>query len=481
MLFNSYAFIFLFLPLSLAAFYAARRIGNGHAALAVTILSSLAFYAYWRAAYVPVLICSILINYAVGTAIVRGVARFPLISIGVCANLSFLAYFKYSDFLIGQLNMLGTDLPLPHVALPLAISFYTFQQIAYLVDCYRGKLKEPGFAEYVFTVTFFPHLIAGPIVRMREILPQFEAFAKKPFLQNVALGLVIFIIGLGKKVLIADHFGQLSDPFFASVASGHVAASLDAWGATLSYTLQIYFDFSGYSDMAIGLSRMFGFRLAVNFLSPYQAVSIADFWRRWHVTLSRFLRDYLYVPLGGSRRGRVQTYVNLLATMALGGLWHGASWTFVAWGLYHGFLLALHRLWRDFGSGSIPNAISAAMTFLAVVIGWVLFRSHDFHSAGAMLAAMFTPIHTPSIMPTQAWLAIVAALIFTWVSPNIYQIFCQFRPALILRNQFPMLHPISLNYSFGFTVIEAIFVSVVLMACLVGMRGVVSTFLYFMF
>src|SRR5262245_4254834 len=208
MLFNSYLFIFLFLPASIGAFYLARSVGNGRGALTITVLLSLVFYAYWGAAYIPILLCSILINYVIGTTILHGVARYPLIVIGVCANLLFLGYFKYSDFLIGQFNLLGSELPLPHVALPLAISFYTFQQIAYLVDCYRGKLKEPGFVTYVFTVTFFPHLIAGPIVRMREILPQFETFARKPFLQNVALGFVIFVIGLAKKVLLADYFGQ---------------------------------------------------------------------------------------------------------------------------------------------------------------------------------------------------------------------------------------------------------------------------------
>jgi alginate O-acetyltransferase complex protein AlgI len=213
--------------------------------------------------------------------------------------------------------------------MPLAVSFYTFQQIAYLVDCHRGKMHDNDPLHYVFVVTFFPHLIAGPIVRMREIAPQFSGAMVSPVLQNICVGAVLFVAGLAKKVLIADYFKGVSDPLFA-VAQAGLIDTASAWVAALAYTLQLYFDFSGYSDMAVGLARMFGFRLAVNFLSPYRARNIADFWRRWNITLSRFLRDYLYVSLGGNRRGQVRLFVNLLITMTLGGLWHGASWTFVA-------------------------------------------------------------------------------------------------------------------------------------------------------
>ena len=392
MLFNSYPFIFGFLPIVLGGFYLLRRYAREVGALSFSIAASIGFYAYWNVAYVPLLLGSVLINYALGTIILTrvSVARKLALSVGVVANIAALGYFKYANFLMDQAETIsGVSTGFGQVALPLAISFYTFQQIAYLVDCYRGQIRDNSLLRYVFVVTFFPHLIAGPIIRFREMAPQFSQVLRSPVASSIALGLSVFVIGLAKKVLIADYFGGISTPLFNEAHDFGEIDFVAAWVAALAYTLQLYFDFSGYSDMAIGLARMFGFRLAVNFLSPYKSKSIADFWRRWHVTLSRFLRDYLYVPLGGNRQGEVRTYTNLMATMAIGGLWHGAAWTFVAWGAYHGVLLAAHRAWRGLGFKVRSTKLAAASCFLAVVLGWVVFRSPDFTTAGVMLSAMF--------------------------------------------------------------------------------------------
>jgi D-alanyl-lipoteichoic acid acyltransferase DltB (MBOAT superfamily) len=300
--------------------------------------------------------------------------------------------------------------------------------------------------------------------------------------------LAVFVIGLAKKVLIADHFGSIGSPLFTHAqAEGSIDFS-SAWIAALSYTLQLYFDFSGYSDMAIGLARMFGFRLAVNFLSPYKSASIAEFWRRWHITLSRFLRDYLYVSLGGNRKGRGRTYFNLLATMTLGGLWHGAAWTFVAWGVYHGALLALHRVWTGFAPSAWRQAIRAfrpfsiVVTFLFIVVGWVLFRSPDFQTAATILMSMagLSDGH-PMDRPIEIYAAIVAGLSVCWGLPNIYQVFYRFRPALLFANQRDMARPARPRLLARFSIVEGIILSVTVLACLYVMQTSVSEFLYFMF
>ena len=487
MLFNTYQFTAVFAPLSLIVFYLLRRLAPPSWALASVVAASLIFYAYWRADYVPVLMVSIVINYGLGTLILSkpgSIARFAL-AFGVFLNLAFLGFFKYADFAVSQVNTaLGYNFTDPAVVLPLAVSFYTFQQIAYVMDCYRGKIWDNNFLRYAFTVTFFPHLVAGPIVRMQEISHQFAGALTKPALNNLCVGLALFAIGLGKKVLIADYYADIANPLFAKAVTGQVDF-LEAWKAALSYTLQLYFDFSGYSDMAIGLARMFGFRLAVNFLSPYQSTSIAEFWRRWHITLSRFLRDYLYVPLGGSRRGPLRNYLNLVITMTLGGLWHGAAWTFVAWGLYHGLMLATHRAWQSIRPDTLKAApwyaaVSGALTFLCVVAGWVLFRAPDFQTAATIWAAMVHPTH----LPTEGRLAILVigvGLTFCWIVPNVYQILYRHRPALLLREQIPLLRKRAFSYSFEFRIVEAAAVSAVMMVSLYEMRGTPSTFLYFMF
>jgi D-alanyl-lipoteichoic acid acyltransferase DltB (MBOAT superfamily) len=316
---------------------------------------------------------------------------------GVALNLAVLCYFKYTNFIFDSLNTLtGAPLPFFNIILPLGISFFTFQQIAYLVDVMRGARVERDIVSYTLFVSFFPHLIAGPLVHHAEMIPQFKRGRTGRSAVLAARGLAIFAAGLFKKVVIADNLAQFVSPVFAHLDAGGSVSTSWAWLATLSYTLQIYFDFSGYSDMAIGLALLFGIRLPVNFRSPYQAASIIEFWRRWHITLSRFLRDYLYIPLGGNRLGEQRRYVNLLVTMLLGGLWHGAGWNFLVWGGLHGIYLCINHLWAGWRSKAPPSAIgwpekglSWSITFFAVVIAWVFFRARTADGAWQMLGGLF--------------------------------------------------------------------------------------------
>ncbi len=393
MLFNSFLFITLFLPLCCALFFALARVQPRLAAAWLAIASVL-FYGYWSPRFVLLLLGSIAFNYAMSLWMLRtrdreaGHAKTILIA-ALVGNLGVLAIFKYTDFALNTVNALaGLSLPNTNIALPLGISFFTFTQIAFLVDVYRGKVREYDPVHYVLFVTYFPHLIAGPVLHHGQIMPQFaDAAIYRPNANNITVGLAIFVIGLGKKVLLADTFSGYADPVFASAEAGARPSMAAAWFGALAYTLQLYFDFSGYCDMAIGVSRMFNVQLPMNFESPYQARNIIEFWRHWHMTLSQFLRDYLYIPLGGNRHGEWQRYTNLMITMLLGGLWHGASWTFVAWGGLHGVYLVINHLWRRATSGAAAQAHAPAassllgtvsswtLTFVAVVVAWVLFRA----------------------------------------------------------------------------------------------------------
>ena len=310
-----------------------------------------------------------------------------LLAFGVIANLALLGYFKYADFFIMNVNRTaGTDIPLLELALPLAISFYTFQQIAYLVDSYRKETQEYDFLNYAVFVTFFPQLIAGPIVHHKEMMPQFAKLKNKVMhYHNIALGLFIFSIGLFKKVVIADSFAVWATQGFDIEKNLNM---IEAWFTSLSYTFQLYFDFSGYTDMAIGIALLFNIKLPINFNSPYKATSIQDFWRRWHITLSRFLKDYIYIPLGGNRKGEIHTYTNLFATFILGGIWHGAGWTFVLWGALHGLALVIHRAWQKLGL-RMPTLLAWFITFNFINIAWVFFRATSFESAMKVLKGMF--------------------------------------------------------------------------------------------
>jgi D-alanyl-lipoteichoic acid acyltransferase DltB (MBOAT superfamily) len=303
------------------------------------------------------------------------------------SNVALLGYFKYTDFLIQNVNMVfDTSIPLFHLALPLAISFFTFQQIAYLVDSYRGETAEYDFLNYALFVTFFPQLIAGPIVHHKEMMPQFASkWNLVKNYKNIVLGIFIFSIGLFKKVVIADGFSVWATAGFDTATTLNL---FEAWVTSLSYTFQLYFDFSGYTDMAIGTALLFNIKLPINFNSPYKAVDIQDFWRRWHITLSRFLKDYIYIPLGGNRKGSFRTYTNLLATFIIGGIWHGAGWTFVFWGFLHGMALAIHRFWKSIGM-NIPKVLAWFITFNFINIAWVFFRAKEWEDAIKVLTAMF--------------------------------------------------------------------------------------------
>ena len=392
MLFSSFTFLFQFLPATILAFAAARR-HSPRAGILVLVTASLFFYGAWRPVFLSLLIISVAVNFLLGLEMEIPSRRRLVGSVGVALNLSVLGLFKYTNFAFDVFGG-ATGLSVPHVdiVLPLGISFFTFQQIAYLVDVMRGAKVERDLVSYTLFVSFFPHLIAGPLVHHAEMIPQFKRGRTGRSALLAARGWAIFVAGLFKKVAIADNLAQFVNPVFAHVDAGGSVGALWAWLSTLAYTLQIYFDFSGYSDMAIGLALMFGIRLPVNFRSPYKSTSIIDFWRRWHITLSRFLRDYLYIPLGGNRLGSRRRYVNLMLTMLLGGLWHGAGWNFLIWGGLHGFYLVVNHLWRgDKGQSAATlsgQVASWALTFAAVVVAWVFFRARTLIGAWQMLAGL---------------------------------------------------------------------------------------------
>jgi D-alanyl-lipoteichoic acid acyltransferase DltB (MBOAT superfamily) len=370
-------------------------------ALTWLISVSLFFYAWWNPAYLGLILLSMFFNYSLGTILSGGrspLSRRSVLVTGITANLLLLAYYKYANFFVDNINVLfELDWNIEHIILPLAISFFTFQQITYLVDAYRGETKEYNFLHYALFVTFFPQLIAGPIVHHREMMPQFanREFGKINY-GFIAIGLSIFFLGLFKKVVIADSLSPYVAETFTSVSSGTLLSLFEAWKGVLAYTFQLYFDFSGYSDMAIGLAFLFGIRLPLNFNSPYKAANIIEFWQRWHITLSRFLRDYLYIPMGGNRKGEPRRYLNLMITMLLGGLWHGAGWTFVVWGGLHGIYLVINHLWRSIkasfdivtSDNIIVRSSSRLFTFIVVAIAWVYFRADNLDAANAMVRSL---------------------------------------------------------------------------------------------
>lgn len=394
MLFNSYLFLFFFLPITWIGHEILLRMGLRRGAMGWLVLASAAFYATWNPQLLLLLVASLLVNFQVGrwlTDLHAGTTEGeeasgsrPILIAGVIFNLGLLGYFKYANFFVDNLNAgFGMDLVLHQIILPIGISFFTFQEIAFLVDSYRGEAGRKKLLDFALFVTFFPQLIAGPIVHYSEVMPQFESRDRKPAGDRLAIGSTILVMGLVKKLVIADSMEVHATALFDAVARGHDPALIEAWAATLAYTFQIYFDFSGYSDMAIGLGFLFGIRLPVNFASPYKADSIADFWRRWHITLSRFLKDYLYFSLGGNRRGKPRAYFNLFLTMLLGGIWHGAAWTFALWGALHGFMLIVHRLWQGDSKAprrSLPGWTARILTFVCVALAWVPFRAPDIPS-----------------------------------------------------------------------------------------------------
>lgn len=387
MLFNSFEFVFAFLPIVLAGFYLLEKFGFHKAGLFWLTLASLYFYAYQEPWSLVLILGSIGFNFSIGLLMAR--SRKAWLTIGVVGNLLVLGYFKYANFTISIANSaLGSSISVQDIILPLAISFFTFQQIAYLVDVYYRKVEDHGLLSYSLFVIFAPQLLAGPIVHHSEMMPQFSGTRHLINGELFSKGLFVFCIGLFKKIVIADFFAVWADIGFTDVQS---LTSGQAWISAVAYSFQLYFDFSGYTDMAIGIAMMFGIILPINFNSPYKAINIIDFWRRWHITLSRFFRDYLYIPLGGNRKGRIRSYLNFVIVMVLVGLWHGAAYTFIFWGALHGFYIFINHLWRyarqevlhhDLDApGKLGTFVSSLLTFGAVTIGWIFFRAASFDDA----------------------------------------------------------------------------------------------------
>jgi len=359
----------------------------------------------------------------------------------VCFNVGLLGYYKYAGFVVDNLLLCGWASQTLEVVLPIGISFFTFTQIAYIIDCHAGEVREYSARNYLLFVTYFPHLIAGPILHHKEMMPQFaRADACRLDPRNLAVGASIFVFGLFKKVGIADHMATYATPVFDFAHETGAVGTIDAWFGALAYTLQLYFDFSGYSDMAIGLSLLFNVRLPLNFNSPYKAVSIIDFWKRWHMTLSRFLRDYVYIPMGGSRCSATRRYANLLLTMLIGGIWHGAGWTFICWGALHGLYLVINHAWRGMlnrcginDSGMAIEWAYSILTFLCVVVGWVVFRATTLSSAETILWAMIgggTTTGGQVIVgsPMHAALTIIIGLTIVRFFPNVIDLFTAQNP-----------------------------------------------------
>ena len=494
MLFNQFYFIFLFLPITVFGLLVLRTVLGQSRSLSILwlVIMSFAFYAYWSISYVWVLFASIAFNYVAGTVIHRWRSIWVL-SIAICANLGLLGYFKYAGFLAQIIENASGHLPwTATVILPLGISFFTFQQIAYLVDTYRNEAKDHGVLEYVLFIAFFPQLIAGPIVHQSEILPQLRRrWAGGLSSRNFAIGGTIFIIGFFKKAVMGDTFGNYADPIFAAATAGTQLSAQEAWTGMLAFTFQIYFDFSGYSDMAIGLARMFNIRLPENFRSPYKSTSIIEFWRTWHMTLSRFLRDYIYFPLGGNKKGRPRRYANLLIVMIVGGLWHGAGWLFVLWGAVHGLALCINHFWRYVNKQvsphstviKLPHSLSWGLTFAVVSLSWVLFRSETPEAAMIVFTGLVNISPTEITTTVDGLIIGLIAVAFVWVTvlPSSQQFMRPYRPVLTPADD--PLHPSSKRIVWSPTPVYAMSVGVLFFvaAFVYGSAHAPMDFIYFEF
>ncbi|MNQ11946.1 Peptidoglycan O-acetyltransferase [compost metagenome] len=485
MLFNTYEFLFAFLPATCLVGWFLLAHNATRLAVIWLFVASLVFYGSWSAEAIPLLLASALFNYGSGAAIERAERhRKSLLGLAVGCNLLLLGYFKYSSFLVENLAPLlgltsGTRLD---IELPPGISFFTFTQIAYLVDTYQRKTHERRPEAYGLFVTFFPHLIAGPILHHRAMMSQFTRLGRHSINAEVlAVALGFLLIGLFKKVVLADGIAPYVGPVFDAARDGKPLTAAAAWVGSLAYTFQLYFDFSGYSDMAIGLAYLFGVRFPVNFNSPYRALNIIEFWRRWHMTLSRFLRDYLYFPLGGNRKGSRRRSVNLMLTMLLGGLWHGAGWTFIVWGGLHGVYLLVNHAWQSSGR-RMPGIVAWPLTFVAVVCAWVFFRADNLHAAGNLLQAMFSLNATradiaqalPADVATR--LAILAAIAF--LLPNTQQFFA--RVYIPVETEGAQPTPLPHRWAWKPTAPYAIGIAALGVTALLLM-GRVSEFIYYQF
>ena len=491
MLFSSYTYVLLFLPLVASGYFFANAVFGVVAARVWLVLSSFFFYGWWDVVYVPLLLGSIGFNYGLGSYLsvrkIREKWRPQILLLGVVANLSLLGYFKYADFFLQNVGLVfGAEFDLLQLALPIGISFFTFQQIAFLFDAGREDRRAYTPVNYALFVCFFPQLIAGPIVHHREMMPQFEdARNDRVRLNNISAGLFIFAIGLFKKVVLADTFGEWADAGYRDL---EVLTFLQAWMTSLSYTFQLYFDFSGYADMAVGAGLLFNIRLPINFYSPYKSRNIQEFWRRWHMTLGRFLREYLYIPLGGSQKGEGRLFVNLAIVFLLGGLWHGASWMFVAWGALHGSALIVHQLWCKAGV-LMPRFLAWLLTFLFVNIAWVFFRAETLPDAVKVLRGMagldgiVLPVmpgalatlvpqldHLPGVSFGEAWREGVTATPYL----TIILILASVAVVALARNSIQLLAEYRPNFSHTLVVVVLLGVSLMMM-------GRTETFIYWPF
>jgi D-alanyl-lipoteichoic acid acyltransferase DltB (MBOAT superfamily) len=477
MLFNSFEFIFHFFPVVFGGLALLYTTGRKNLVPGWLIASSIYYYGDFRLWHIFVLAFELLLNYYLAERIWSSSKRLRWLWLGIAIDVAVLAWFKYAH-LLHHLHMDEALLP---DTLPLGISFYTFQLIAYLVDLYAKRIERASVRDYLFFILFFPQLIAGPIVHYMQIAPQVKALEFGKCCRYLPMGVAFFSVGLVKKVFLADTFATFADKSFGAVASGAHLGMVEAWGGVLSYSMQIYFDFCAYSEMAIGLGLIFGIRLPVNFLSPYKAESFRDFWRRWHITLSAFLRDYLYIPLGGNRRGRFRTLANIVFVMTLAGAWHGSGWNFVLWGAGHGILIALnHLLLRiKLFSSALLRPLKIALTFISVTLLWVLFRSESLKSALSYYRELLTisalqvdwqidwskiALHWDRAM----WLWIALALVLVWFAPNLKKVLrYEERPERAIANP---------GFLFG------LFAGMLFLISMKMMSGSASkAFLYFMF
>lgn len=426
MLFNSYEFIFIFLPITLFGYFliSKKSITFSNAWLAA---ASFFFYGYWDIRFVPLLAGSILWNFLSGIVIDKAKNKKIILFIAIAINIALLCYFKYTDFFIKSINKIAhTDWNLLNIVLPLGISFWTFTQTAYLIDVYRGNTKPCSFVDYVLFVMIFPHLISGPIINHSEMIPQFnETERHKLNLDNFTQGLMFFLFGLFKKVVIADSLAPVVDEYFESA---EFLSILGAWIGVFAYTFQLYFDFSGYSEMAVGLGKMLNIDFPINFDSPYKSKSPIEFWRRWHMTLGSWIRDYLYIPLGGNRKGQARKMLNLFIAMTISGFWHGAGLKYILWGMWHGVLLVINHTWKYFSKPrnlKFPKLLSSILTFACVMVGWIVFRGGV--KRGLKIMSKMIDIYSISNMAISAnqifiilMLIILAVIVF--LMPNVIEI-----------------------------------------------------------
>ncbi|MEP5567758.1 MAG: MBOAT family O-acyltransferase [Halioglobus sp.] len=513
MLFNSAEYLFFFLPITVLVFQILSRASSTERQITWLVFASLFFYASWKPEYLLLILSSIIVNFLLGKKLARpGLGKaLPWLLLGVCFNLGLLGYFKYTGFFIEGLNAIGIWLiPIPEITLPLAISFFTFQQIAYLVDVSRKDCKEYQFRHYMLFVLFFPQLIAGPIVHHKEMMPQFNTQRLRADIStDFAVGITFIAVGLFKKVVMADSLALIADPLFSASSPNVQLNTIDALLAGFAFSFQIYFDFSGYSDIAIGSARLFGIKLPENFRSPYKSRSIIEMWQRWHMTLSRFLRDYLYFSLGGNRLGAVKRYRNLVITMVLGGLWHGAAWTFVVWGALHGMFLCLNHFWRaltrragleEFFKAALLQPLFILLTFTAWTIALIVFRADDLPSSWAIIQSAFLDINfsQPLVLegmledgvlqrllsfvraPTGTYstisITMLVAAIICWALPNTQELLIKYDPVIAPDND--PIKPSTLIWqpTLAYAVVTALLLAFSLMSL-----SSITRFIYFQF